>query len=302
MWSNGPGVQPKSLLELQQQFDELLDALDIPLTLSPSEKLSRLRETPADKIIAVTDGLAKSEFRALSDGHFISKTLIQSINDGSFARKVKERGVKILNGECRDEHYSYGTWRTPGNNYDAVYYRLVADYPEACVKRIMSVYCPDRKLPVWAKDWPDVFGKVYADVQVHTLERGFADKLDKGGLIIGKDLLRYRIDWRAKCVDMILPPAWKVTHGSDISIWFWGIGMGEGLTSEEKGVLKEMNSIFAKFVSGEDLQWSELGPRWVKRLTGRGTMDMWRDERWEDGITVWAAANGGGSVEPVSRL
>ena len=292
MWSNGPGVQPKFLDEHQKQFDELLTALNIPLNLSPSEKLSRLRATSADAIVAVQDSLAKSEFRAISDGSFISNTLIRNINDGTFARRVLERGVKILNGECRDEHYLYGAWRTPANSFEAVYYRLVADYPEETVKMLIPIYFPNRDLPAWAKDWPDAFGKVYADMQVHASERGFADRLEKGGLVVGRDLLRYRIDWRAKCVDTALPREWKVTHSSDFPIWFWGLGMGDGLTPDEKIILRDVNAFFAAFVKGDDVQWSELGSKWLHRLNGRGALDMWKDERWEDGITVWNAVNG----------
>lgn len=302
MWSNGPGVQPKFLTEHQQQFDELLTALNIPLDLPASEKLSRLRSTSADKIVAVQDSLAQSEFRALSDGSFISKSLFKSINDGSFAQRAKERGVKILNGECRDEHFLYESWRTPTNSFDAVYYRLTADYPEAVIGKLMPIYCPDKTLPTWAKDWPDAFGEIYADMQVHGIERGFIDKLDKGGLTIGKDVLRYRIEWRAKCVDVALPPQWKVTHSSDMPIWFWGLGMGDGLTSEEKVVLKEINTFFARFVKGEDVQWSRLGPQWMHRLTDKGTMDIWKDELWEHGLTVWAAVNGDEKSATVSRL
>ncbi|KAL1310571.1 hypothetical protein AAFC00_000850 [Neodothiora populina] len=303
MWSNGSGVQPKFMSEHQQQFDELLEALQIPLTLSPSDKLASLRSVPADKIASVQDSLAKSEFRALSDGAFIDKELFTKINNGTFARRIKDRGVKILNGECRDEHFSYGEWRKPQNSYQAVYYRLVADYPEACVENLMSVYCPDRRLPAWAKNWQDFFGKVYADTQVHTMERGFANKLAQGGLTVGVDLLRYRIDWRAKCTDAMLPPAWKVTHASDLPIWFWGMGLGAGLTDAEKGVVEEINSFFSRFVKGDDVQWTQKGPQWMHRLTARGTMDMWLDERWEDGLTVWSALNEDGAKSGLaSRL
>lgn len=302
MWSNGPGVQPKFMPEHQKQFDEVLEALNIPLALSSVEKLARLRSIPADKLVELQDGLARSEFRALSDGAFIDKDLFQKINDGTFARRVKARGVKILNGECRDEHFLYGSWRTPQNSFEAMYYRLIADYPEVYVKKLLPIYFPDRKLPAWAKDWQDAFGKIYADLQVHCGERGFADKLARAGLTIGKDLLRYRIDWRAKCADILIPPEWKVTHATDQPIWFWGLGMGEGLTADEKIILREINSFFSSFVKGEDVEWSEKGPKWMKRLTARGTMDMWQDERWEDGLTVWDAVNGDDRAAPVSRL
>lgn len=291
MWSNGPGVQPKTLPEHQEQFDELLTALGIPLSLSASEKLEHLRRTSARNIVDVQDRMKYSEFRALSDGDFVDRSLIQRINDGTFARRIQELGIKILNGECRDEHYMYGSWRTPIDSYKAVVQRLAADYPKEVVTKLMNHYCKDGQLPVWCVDWPDMFGKIYANMQVHTLERGFADRLDKTGLTIGRDILRYRIDWRAKCVDAIYPPEWKVTHATDMAIWFYGNGWGEGLTEQEKGTVLPIISIFAKFVKGEAVQWNKLGPKMMLRLNADGIVDMWEDERWEEGPTLWALVN-----------
>ncbi|KAI4847994.1 carboxylesterase [Aureobasidium sp. EXF-8845] len=292
MLSNGPGLQPRSTESRQKQFDELLRWLDIPLSLSAAEKMSRLREIPARQLIAVQSSMKFHEFRPVADGSFISDDLIDSINDSSFAKQLKDRGIKIMNGEVADEHYLYGAWRTPDWSYDAVYERLVADYPESKVKKLMELRVPGKRLPAFADDWPDLFGRLYADVQVHDLERGFADRLDKGGLTVGKDLLRYRIEWRAKCADHIAPPEWKVTHSTDRTIWFWGAGLGHGLTAGEKEILKDLNAAFARFVNGEDVQWSQKGPKMVYRLNSAGQMDMWEDDRWARGLEGWEAMNG----------
>jgi len=108
MLSNGPGLQPRSTESRQKQFDELLGWLDIPLSLSSAEKLSRLRKAPATQLIAAQCGMKFHEFRPVADGSFISDNLIDSINDGTFAKQLKDRGIKILNGEVSDEHYLYG--------------------------------------------------------------------------------------------------------------------------------------------------------------------------------------------------
>ncbi|KAK6003831.1 hypothetical protein QM012_008681 [Aureobasidium pullulans] len=292
MLSNGPGLKPRSTESRQKQFDELLNWLDIPLSLSAKEKLSRLRTVPARQLVAVQSSMKLHEFRPVLDGSFISDDLIDSINDGSFAKQLKDRGIKIWNGEVCDEHYLYGAWRTPDWSYEAVYERLVADYPESKVKKLMDLRVPGKKLPAFAEDWPDLFGRLYADVQVHDLERGFANHLAKGGLTVGKDLLRYRIEWRAKCADYIAPPEWKVTHSTDRVIWFWGGGLGQGLTADEKKVLKDLNTVFARFVNGEDVQWSQKGPKMMYRLNSAGQMDMWEDDRWERGLEGWEAMNG----------
>ncbi|KAJ9619866.1 hypothetical protein H2203_008139 [Taxawa tesnikishii (nom. ined.)] len=82
MFSNGSGVQPKSLSEHQTQFDELLNALRIPLHLSGPEKLAALRKLPSDELVDIQSKLKYSEFRALSDGAFVSGSLIHDINTG----------------------------------------------------------------------------------------------------------------------------------------------------------------------------------------------------------------------------
>ncbi|KAI7329602.1 carboxylesterase [Hortaea werneckii] len=293
MWSNSPGVQPKTLDEHQKQFDELLTALNIPMQLSGDEKVQRLRSVSAHDLIKVQDGMNLSEFRALTDGAFIPKNIIANINSGGFGRRMKKRGIKLMNGECRDEHYLYESWRTPSPSYEAVYTRLCADYPEQAVRQLMGHVCgKERKLPEGVDGWQDLFGRLYANMQVHCLERGFCDALVKGGLIPGQDLLRYRFNWRADCVT--LPREWKVTHATDMAIWFWGEGQGEGLKSQEKQVLEPWNRAFADFVSGRTVEWGTNDAKDMRRLKEDGNTDIWTDDRWEEGLEIWNLVNGNG--------
>jgi hypothetical protein len=194
-------------------------------------------------------------------------------------------------GECRDEHNLYRAWRTPSNSYDALFQRLEADYPETAVRSVMELYCPAEQVPSQYVDWVDLFGRIYADLQVHCLERGFVNCLDKSGLVVGADVLRYRIEWRAKCVDDAYPPEWLVTHDTDNAMWFWGNGWGDGLTDEEKKIASPINQLFADFVGGKDIQWPKKGPKVVRRLNDKGSMDLWEDELWDHGLSVWNAVN-----------
>ena len=208
-WSNSTGVQPRTVSQHQKQFDELLAALNISSSLSADEKLKALRAVSMQDLVDIQESLKISEFRATSDDTFVSKSLIANINNGDFGRRTKARGINLMNGECRDEHNLYRTWRTPSDSYDAVRTRLIGDYPEAVVDRLMHHYCGDSQaLPTWVKDWKDLFGHIYANIQVHQLERGFYRALGDSGLVFGKDVLRYRFDWRAKCVDSFFPPEW----------------------------------------------------------------------------------------------
>lgn len=292
MWSNSPGVQPKSLDEHQKQFEELLTATGISLDLPADQKLQRLREVPIERLVSVQDHMKVSEFRALSDGEFVSKTIVADINSGDFAGRMKARGIALMNGECRDEHSLYQAWRTPTGSYDAVYTRLCADYPEAVVKKLMDFYCgKSRTLPDGANDWEDAFGRLYANMQVHCLERGFHAALEKGGLVFGKDVLRYRFDWRASGLDSAYPPSWGVTHATDMSIWFMGLDCENGLEENEKQILKPWNQAFAAFVRGHDVEWGTRHVKEMLRLRADGVTDVWIDDRWDEGVSVWNEVN-----------
>lgn len=310
MWSNSPGVQAKTLPEHQKQFDELLGVLRIPLSLSADDKLKRLRAVPAKKLIAALGKLKLSEFRALSDGVFVHRDIIGEINRGAFSRRMKSRGIKLLTGECRDEHWVYRDWRTPAASYEAVYARLCADYPEVAVRKLMRHYCGEsRELPqsaLWT-NWTELFGHLYANMQVHCLQRGFVAALTRppggGGLEPGRDLLRYRLEWRTKGVDAMYPRAWGVTHGSDLAIWFWGHDIGGGIRDDEREILRRWNAIFAGFVAGEQLEWGGATKvTEMLRLTGTGETDVWVDDRWEEGLQVWKAVNGDTSSARFSWL
>ncbi|KAF2719192.1 alpha/beta-hydrolase [Polychaeton citri CBS 116435] len=301
MWSNSPGVQAKNLEEQQLQFDELLSALHIPLSLPSSEKLSRLRSIPASKLVKVQSRLSISEFRSTTDDAFISASTIAHINSGDFARRMRRRGIRLFNGECAEEHNLYRAWRTPTtDSYAAIYTRLCADYPRAAVDKLLYHYCGNTDPadpPAGYKTWIDFWGYMYATMQVHSLERGFHAAITSpaDGLRPGKDLFRYRFEWRAKCVDAFLPPEWGVTHATDMAIWFWGLDYSKGLEREEKRALKIWNRDFAAFVRGEEMQgWDTVqgDVKKVRRLKANGESDIWFDNAWVEGVKVWEVING----------
>ncbi|CZT22357.1 related to triacylglycerol lipase V precursor [Ramularia collo-cygni] len=292
MWSNSPGVQPKTIDEHQKQFNELLTVLDIPLSLPANQKLQRLRAVPQHRLVSAQNEMKISEFRALSDGHFISKTIIADINSGDFARRMKARGITLMNGECEQEHSLYEAWRTPTESYEAVYTRLCGDYPEAVVRKLMDYYCgKSRALPGGARNWADAFGKLYANMQVHCLERGFHAALEKGGLTFGKDVLRYRFNWRVSGLDAVYPPSWGVTHATDMAIWLFGLDCDGGLTDDERRILRPWNEAFAAFVRGDEVNWGTNHVKQMRRLRADGVTDIWVDDRWEEGLEVWSEVN-----------
>ncbi|KAJ4989489.1 carboxylesterase [Stagonosporopsis vannaccii] len=284
MLSNGPGIQPKSVEESQEQFNELLTALAIPLTLQPSEKLAKLRALPARALIEASNKLQTHQFRAVTDGPFVRPNLIQELDTGEFARRLKQRGVKIMMGECSEEHFLYGTWKPAQPGFDNLARRLGADYPRAAVEVLMKHYFPDRRLPKKFKSWGDAFGRVYADVQIHALQRGMADALVRHGA--GALLHRYRIEWRAKCVDKKIPVKYGPTHTTDLPIWFWG--NGDELTVEEKQLATEaFQKPLAQFLQGEEVSWGTEKDAQVRTLKGDGRVVIEDDAGFAEGLQLW---------------
>jgi carboxylesterase type B len=283
MLSNGPGVQPKVLSEHQEQYKQLLHKLSIPSESSPTEKLARLRQVPVEKLVEATSAIPLHEFRAVSTG-FVRPDLFRDINSGAFAARMKAAGIKLMMGECRDEHFAYAVWRPPANDASSMFNRLRADYPQAVCEKLMGVYCPGNALPKGVKDWNELFGRIYADVQIHCLERGLVDRLVRGGLQPGRDILRYRVNWRAKCVDA--PIEWGVTHATDMPIWFWG--NGEVLEDDEKQKVAKWLAPVESFLEGESFDWNTIGPRNMRRINESVDIDNWEDDQWEEGLKVWA--------------
>jgi carboxylesterase type B len=285
MLSNGPGMQPKSMEDAQLQFDELAEALQIPLTMTPAEKLSTLRALGPKALIDATNNMKYHQFRGVTDGLFIRHGLLNELDTGLFAERMKCREMKLIMGECRDEHHVYGEWRKPANSYESVFYRLQADYPLAACKALMEHYFPERHLPIRYKNWQDAFGHVYADIQIHHLERGMAAALVMHG---GDELLyRYRVEWRAQCCDRNWPPEMGVTHGTDMaSIWFWG--NGERLSNKEKTLVSEaFHEQFARFINGQEVEWGTDDAMQLRTLKRDGTVKV-EDDRWlEEGLKVW---------------
>ena len=298
--------------EAEKQYEEFLSQLGIPRSLPKAEILSELRSLKPEELLDAVPGMKYHQFRATSDDKFVSSALFRSIDDGTFAQQMRDRGIKLLIGECANERFVYGNWRPPSNNLHSLFERLQADYPRAACEALVAHYYPSGKLPANCKDWIEAFGRIYADVQIHVMERGFVDRLASHGL--SNDMIyRYRIEWRAKYLDRYVPPQWGATHGTDLAIWFFG--EGEQLTPPEKRIVKEsFVNLLAGFLKGEEIDWGTGGVngdiRDVRRLRHDGTVDIWRDELWEKAVAVWsdlrkvgsASEQHGPRVDDVTKL
>ncbi|CAG8090844.1 unnamed protein product [Penicillium salamii] len=291
IWSNSPAVQPKYPAETQHQFDQLLAALDIPLSLPASEKIARLRVIPAKKLLDTAKTIEVHQFRPTTDGSFISPSLFQSLDNGEFARKLLSRNVRIIIGECADERFLYSTWFPPlADTLSALRTRLIADYPEHIVDGVIAHYYPTGQLPKDCKNWvDDAWGRIYADMQVHQMQRGLVYALshNSGGVDASRQVYRYRIEWRAKCMDAVMPVEWGVTHSSDYPVWFFG--NGKFLEDGEKRIIREsFIGPLGRFIQGPgEFGWGTSGARQVRTLQGSGSVAIREDGGFAAGVRVW---------------
>ncbi|KAL3262655.1 hypothetical protein ABHI18_002536 [Aspergillus niger] len=298
IWSNAAAVQPKSPASAQEQFDQLLSALHIPSNLPWAEKISQLRALPSQTLLDAAMSVQLNQFRPTSDSTFIQPTLFKSLDSGAFARALSARNVRIMLGECRDERHLYAAWFPPqADTLSALHSRLLADYPRHVVDTLMKLHYPDGKLPPCCENWDnDAFGRVYAKMQVHDMQRGLIHALASGGA--GHLLYRYRIEYRAKCADASVPPEWEVTHSSDYPIWFWG--NGNVLEPEEKGFIRRaLIDPFISFVHGvEDVKWGTRHHREMRTLKPDGSVEIVQDTAlWDEAMRVWKALREVGEPE-----
>jgi hypothetical protein len=47
------------------------------------------------------------EFTPFSDDTFYPDGFMHDINNGEYAKRMKDHNITLLNGECRDEHTMY---------------------------------------------------------------------------------------------------------------------------------------------------------------------------------------------------
>ncbi|KAJ5403871.1 hypothetical protein N7509_003742 [Penicillium cosmopolitanum] len=294
MFSNSPAVQPKRPAETQIQFNQLLEALSIPQTLSGPEKLARLRALPPKALIDATKAIEVHQFRPATDGGFILPSLFTSLDNGDFAAKLVSRNIRLMLGECSEESHLYAIWFPPkANTFSALRTRLIADYPEHVVDTVLPLHYPTGQLPAGCKNWDvDAWGQIYADMQVYQMQRGLIHALtsNKAGVDASHLIYRYRIEFLASCMAAKMPAEWGVTHSSDYPLWFWG--NGDVLTESEKKVThKAFIGPLARFVQNvrqDDFGWGTSGFG-VRTMRKDGKVDITRDSRWEEGVRVWKA-------------
>lgn len=282
MMSNGCGVQPKQLVEAQHQFDELLSKLKLGFGPTTSKKhiIERLRRVPAANLVATVERMDHKFMCPTLDNHFIDEHLFREIFSGNFGERMKELRVEIMIGDLTQEYHLYKT-AYPPKSYKQLIGRLSWNYPEKIVNAVCAPFKGDETKN--SEERADIFGKLYADMQIHSTMRGFIQSIAQ--TLPLSHIHRYRIDWRTESVDKKVSRELGATHTTDLSIWFFG--NGDILADSEKSLVKEWLIPVAQFVKGEKVEWHTYDMKRVRYLTNERTIEIKDDDVWYEKLPLW---------------
>jgi len=279
MWSNGCGVEPKRIGEVQPQFDGLVDQSGISKDSSAGLKMKELRNLTTAQVMDLAARMNQKFIRPVLDDGFISGNLFRSIYSGQFGQILKNLGIHIMIGDLTQEFHLYKN-AYPPTSYSSLIERLNWDFPRDIATTVAASVGISE---LTGSEWKEIFGKIYADLQVHSTLRGLIQCLSQ--TLPQSQIHRYRIDWRTQSVDKTVPAEFGATHATDLSIWLFG--NGEYLTKSEKVVIQEWLKPVAEFVAGRDVTWGTDDVKKVRYLTSDGKIEIREDEVWDTKIPLW---------------
>ena len=218
MCSNAITAQPKTLSEVEGQFDELCEAFSIPGEVDGKTKLGLLRKIPADELVGAIHNLKQHTFRPVTDDLFVHSGMGEYIANGQFAAEFTRRKMKLLIGEVANEDTLYTQFNGPQQpGKEALLLQLSNYYAPKTVDRVIQQY----KLPDTddLAAWKAVFGHIIADGQVRASLRHLVSSLYRHGVSV-HDVWRYRIDYRLSMItEDVAPLSYGVSHAMDGPVW-----------------------------------------------------------------------------------
>ncbi|KAG7087451.1 hypothetical protein E1B28_013417 [Marasmius oreades] len=290
MYSNAIPADPKTLEDVQPQFDELLDACNIPRSLSDTKKLAKLRAIPAFDLVDKVMTLSAHTFRPIRDGCFFPLNLFDRFLAGDFGREFKARQLQLLIGEVRDEETLYRQTNPPhdletlyievGNYYSPPVTRMMVDaYLNRKVHKEGAHPDPDPKIDFWKK----IFGDIISDGQVRAPTRLLVRQLVGAGVPLSS-IRRYMINWRPSFVDSQAPKELGVSHALDRPIWNFSVMHGP--TPKEESTMRAWIRDLVDFVHGQQTDYGTRDVSEHKVLRPDGTIGVEKDTKWDYLVTV----------------
>jgi carboxylesterase type B len=142
----------------QAQFEDLLKAFGISVSLSSEEKLKKLRALPDNELAAKILSMENHTFRAGTDDDFIPSNFLASIHDGSFTDLLSRHDIRVLLGEVADEEMLYRLVN-PASSYSTTITQLNNYYPTNVTNSLLKIY-PLPSSSVSKSEWRASWGLV----------------------------------------------------------------------------------------------------------------------------------------------
>nr|QFR37229.1 carboxylesterase [Cyberlindnera americana] len=291
-FSNALSVQPKTIKETQKQFDEFCAILNIDKSLSPDEKLNALRKIDHKTITSKITEMKLHTFRAITDDSFVSSSLLKDIQTGVYAKKLTDRGIKMIIGQVSNEPPLYGALNTPSSKED-LRIQLENYYPESTLNDLLEIYYP-KDLSEDDADFQerltDVFGLICADTQVTASTRGYLNNLLKGGFP-ESSIFRYYVDFCAKKLKPILIEhkcPIGVPHGFDQGLWFYSKTAYGVLDDEEAEKVIKFIKPYTEFISMKEIksEWGTQSIKDMRTFNSDGSVSINNDGYWDEACKI----------------
>lgn len=289
LFSNSVYVQPKTIEECQEQFDEIMEKLGVDKDKQNYEKLEVLRKLDPNFIEDFIPTLSCHTFRAVTDNNFISSTLIEDLASGEYTTKllkVKGESFRILCGEVDNEPVKYSLLNTP-KTIDELPIQIGNYYPKNVVSSVLNLYQAEKLTqndPDLQENLRIVYGDIIGDGQVYASGRGYLNSLTSHGFP-QKNIYRYRVSYRAAWLDEHVEKSLKVPHGVDFSVWFYCLR--EGYTEDERKILNSWLLPYLEFLNFEQLgDWKSFEVKNYRHLKEDGSVEYVSDSDWDWGVKV----------------
>ncbi|KAJ8115904.1 hypothetical protein OPT61_g2552 [Boeremia exigua] len=289
--SNAIPAQPKTLDEVDAQLQNVLSTFGISDSLSPEERLDKLREVPASDLVKRIFDFDIHTFRGVTDEEMIPSDLISNIHSGAFAARFKERGMRILLGEAETEEVLYSlTNPPPSSSSDDLLRGLNNYYALPVCESLLSLYTKegssaDKRIETALSQEDDaekakqLFGLITSDVQVRAPIRVLSKALFDGG-ISPEQVLRYRVAYRPECTDQVYPKSFGVTHAADGVSW-WYVER-YGFSEQESECVKQwLGRTLIPLVTGQESTKDMPKLKEYLYFKEDGTPEVVEDEHWD---------------------
>ncbi|CEP59992.1 uncharacterized protein LALA0_S01e00562g [Lachancea lanzarotensis] len=283
--SNGLAIQPKTIPECSEQYEEVLSVFNVDPNLPSAERLKSLREIPFQTIANKILDFNLHTFRGVTENDMVPPQMFSDILDGTFGVKAKASGISFIIGEVINEHAVYANTNPPRSTED-LFNQINNYYPKPVTEALLQLY-PD---PPSSKTEEEqlanikfLYGRIISDLQVYASSRVLVNSLIKGG-VPSEKINRYQIAFRGAFFDKYEPPEMLVPHAGDMGIWFYNVV--DGILEQEKPLYLSWLKPYCGWLSSGIMDWGHTDPKQMRVFSPDGSITIETDSNWEWGMTV----------------